>query len=491
MHAAGSETHYESRFIMRQWIGVVALIVSAPVLLAQPKPESKSPVGIWEGPLKAGAIELRIAFKITKDKDGKLAATMDSIDQGAKDLPCSDVSYADGKLTVGIPLGKAKYTGKMSENGASIQGEFEQSGAKLKLDLKRVEKVSSVNRPQHPKKPYPYADEDVTFVNAAADNIKLAGTLTLPKGDGPFPAVVLVSGSGPQDRDETLLGHKPFLVLADHLTRNGIAVLRYDDRGVGKSAGKHDTATSADFATDAFAAVSYLRGRKEIDSKRVGIMGHSEGGLIAPMVAANHPEEVAFIVLLAGPGVPGDEVLLLQQKVIAKAMGAKPEEMKLGERLMGAILPAAKEPGPADERKKKIEKAAAEFLAGLTPEEKKRIDAGGGEKTAAAGVARLGDVWMQYFLTFDPRPTLGKVKCPVLAINGELDTQVIPDQNIPAIEKALKAGGNERITMKVFSKLNHLFQKSKTGVPSEYGQIEETFSPEALVYISDWLKKLK
>ncbi|MFO0804014.1 MAG: alpha/beta hydrolase [Gemmataceae bacterium] len=465
------------------------LLIAAPAALAQPpKYDPKDPAGIWEGPLKAGAIELRIAFKIAKDKDGKLTATLDSIDQGAKDVPCTEVSFAEGKLSVEIAKGKAKYAGKMSDDGSTIKGHFEQGGAKLELDLKRVEKLSTVNRPQHPKKPYPYEEAQVEFENAAG-KFKLAGTLTLPKGDGPYPAVVLVSGSGPQDRDETLLGHKPFLVIADHLTRKGFAVLRYDDRGVGKSGGKHDTATSADFATDAFAAVQYLGMRKEIDAKRIGVMGHSEGGLIAPIVAAEHPKDVAFIVLLAGPGVPGDEVLLLQQQVISKTMGAKPEAMKLSENLMKAILPAAKEPGPADERKKKIEKAAAEFFEKLPAEDKKRL--GDDVKNAQAGVATLSSIWMQYFLAFDPRPTLAKVKCPVLAINGELDLQVVPDQNVAAIEKAVKAGGNDRVTTKVFPKLNHLFQKSKTGAPNEYGQIEETFSPEALEFIAEWLLKLK
>lgn len=467
----------------------VLLLIAAPAAFAEPpKNDPKNPAGIWEGPLKAGAIELRIAFKIAKDADGKLTATLDSIDQGAKDVPCTEVTFAEGKLSIDIAKGKAKYAGKMSDDGGSIKGHFEQGGVKLELDLKRVEKLSTVNRPQNPKKPYPYEEAQVEFENAAG-KFKLAGTLTLPKGEGPFPAVVLVSGSGPQDRDETLLGHKPFLVIADHLTRKGFAVLRYDDRGVGKSGGKHDTATSADFATDAYAAVQYLGARKEIDAKRIGVMGHSEGGLIAPIVAADHPKDVAFLVLLAGPGVPGDEVLLLQQQVISKALGAKPEGMKLSEKLMKAILPAAKEPGPADERKKKIEKAAAEFFEKLSAEDRKEL--GDDVKAAQAGVARLGDIWMQYFLAYDPRPVLAKVKCPVLAVNGELDLQVVPEQNVGAIEKAVKGGGNDRITAKVFPKLNHLFQKSKTGAPNEYGQIEETFSPEALEYISDWLLKLK
>lgn len=471
------------------------VVFAFPALLIaqdQPKvpPTAKGIEGIWEGPLKTGAIDLRLAFKIKKDKDGKLTATMDSIDQGAKDIPVEAVTLTDRKLTMNLPKLKAKYEGKLSDDETSVKGHFEQGGLKMELDLKRVEKVSSVNRPQHPKKPYPYAAEDVTFENPIG-KFKLAGTLTLPTGDGPFPAVVLVTGSGAQDRDETLLGHKPFLVIADHLTRHGIAVLRFDDRGVAKSGGKHAGATSADFATDAHAAVAYLKMRKEINGKQIGVMGHSEGGLIAPIVAADHPEDVAFLVLLAGPGVPGDEVLKLQQQVILKAMGAKPEEMKMAARLMDTIMPIAKEPGPADERKKKMAQAVKDFAATLSKEELKHLGDEDDPGKPDVIAARLGDPWMQYFLAFDPRPILGKVRCPVLAVTGELDLQVVPDQNVPEIEKALAAGGNKAVTTKVFPKLNHLFQRSKTGAPSEYGQIEETFAPEALEFITEWVRKLK
>lgn len=466
---------------------LLALILVTPILAADPPP--KGIEGIWEGPLKAGAIELRLAFKIATDKDGKLTATMDSIDQEAKGIACPEVAFADGKLTIGIPKIKATYTGTLSESGQSLKGSFVQSGAKMSLDLRRVEKVSTMNRPQHPKKPYPYAAEDVEYENPAA-KIKLAGTLTLPKGDGPFPAVVLVTGSGPQDRDETILGHKPFLVIADHLTRHGIAVLRFDDRGVGKSGGKHAEATSADFATDAFAGVAYLKTRKEIDPKWIGVMGHSEGGMIAPIAAADHPDDIGFIVLLAGPGVPGDEVLVRQQAEIIKAMKGKPAEVDLTRRMMAAILPIAKAPGPADERKKTMTKAVADFAAGLSADDKKLLGEGdGGKPDQVAG--RLSDTWMQYFLSFDPRPTLGKVKCPVLAVNGELDLQVLHDQNVPAVEKAVKAGGNDKVTTKVFPGLNHLFQHTKTGTPNEYGQIEETFSVEVLEFVTDWIKKQK
>jgi len=464
----------------------IALFVAALAAVSGSAADPKGIEGIWEGPLKGGVIELRLAFKVAKDKDGKLTATMDSIDQGAKDIPCGGVAFEKKRLEIGIPLLKAKYAATLTDDGMLLKGEYEQNGSKHKLDLKRVEKVSTLNRPQHPKAPFPYASEEVTFENAAA-KIKFSGTLTLPKGNGPFPAVVLVSGSGPQDRDETILWHKPFLVIADFFARRGIAVLRFDDRGVGKSEGKHDGATSADFATDAYSAVLFLKGRKEIDPKRIGVMGHSEGGLIAPMVAADHPADVGFIVLLAGPGVPGDEVLQRQQSEILKAMGEKPEAIKLSAKMMAAIMPIAKQTGPADERKAKLTKAIDLFAEGLTDDERKVVGESGDKAAAESIAARLSDGWMQFFLAFDPRPTLAKVKCPVLAVNGELDLQVLHDQNVPAIEAAVKKGGNDKVTTKVFPGLNHLFQSTKTGSPSEYGQIEETFSPEVLEFVAKWI----
>jgi pimeloyl-ACP methyl ester carboxylesterase len=472
------------RYLVPLLAGALAAGAADPLM----KPDPKSPVGLWEGPVKAGGLELRLAFEVKNDGQGKLTATMTSLDQGAEPIPCPEVTFADGKLTIGIPKLKVQFTSTLSADGTALKGELEQAGQKYPLELQRVEKFSTRNRPQHPKRPYPYADEDVTFENTQA-KITLAGTLTLPKGPGPFPAVVLVTGSGPQDRDETLLGHKPFLVLADHLTRHGIAVLRFDDRGVGKSGGKHEGATSADFATDARAAVTYLKGRKEIDPKRIGIAGHSEGGLIAPMVAAEHPGDVAFLVLLAGPGLPGDEVLRTQLRAVLKAADEKTEAAELAVRLQATVLPVAKQPGPAAERKKKVTKAATDFFDGLTKDQQKQL--GGDREAVAAGLSRLGDDWMHYFLTYDPRPALGKVTCPVLAVAGELDVQVSADTNLAAIERAMKAGGNERVTTKVFPKLNHLFQHAKTGSPGEYGQIEETFAPEVLTFVTEWIGKLK
>jgi pimeloyl-ACP methyl ester carboxylesterase len=447
------------------------------------KPAPKGVEGIWEGPLKISVIELRLAFKIKKDKDGKLTATMDSIDQGAKDVPIAEVSFAGRKLTIADPKFKAKFVGTLAEDGQSIKGEFEQAGLRLPLELKRVEKVSTLNRPQTPKPPFPYPTEDVTFGNRKAD-IKLAGTLTRPKGDGPFPAVVLISGSGAQDRDETVFGHKPFLVISDHFAKNGIAVLRFDDRGVGKSGGKQEGATSADFATDAHAAVKYLQTRKEIDPKRIGLMGHSEGGLIAPMVAAEHPKDVGFIVLLAGPGLPGDAVLRAQLEALLKASGEKPEKIELMKRLQRAAVTAVMKAAP-DKGKDEAKEAVTKFLDSLTESERKSLDLDKAPVDSLVG--RVADPWMAYFFKYDPRTTLGRVRCPVLAVNGELDLQVVPGANLAAIETAVKAGGNEKVTTKQLPKLNHLFQTANTGLPNEYGQIEETFDAEALKYLAEWV----
>lgn len=479
---------------MRHVVG--AVIVAAMVgggLIAQEPTTKRKPVGVegvWEGPLKVGPTELRLVFHVSKGKDDKLTATMDSIDQGAHGIPVPDVALTGRTLDLKLPPLKAKFTGTLVDADDKITGTWEQAGQKFPLELKRVEKPSTVKRPQHPKPPYPYATENVTFENSTA-KFPLAGTLTLPQGDGPFPAVVLVSGSGPQDRDETLMGHKPFLVLADHLTRHGIAVLRYDDRGVGQSQGKHDGATSADFATDAYAAVTYLKSRKEVAPKRIGVMGHSEGGLIAPMVAADHPDDVAFLVLLAGPGIPGDEVLAGQQEAIATTMGATPEAIRLTRRLMDHLTRAAQEPGPVDARKQKLKKLFDEFVAGLSDDEKKLVTNGDATAVRAALADRMSDPWLQYFLTHDPRAVLRKVACPVLAVNGEFDLQVLHAANLAGIDKALKDGGNDRSTVKLFPGLNHLFQHTKTGKLSEYGQIDETFAPEALKYITEWVLKRK
>jgi hypothetical protein len=298
--------------------------------------------------------------------------------------------------------------------------------------------------------------------------VTLAGTLTLPAGKGPHPAVVLITGSGPQDRDETLMGHKPFLVLADHLSRRGVAVLRYDDRGIGKSKGNFSIATTADFAQDAEGALEYLKRRAEIRAKQVGLAGHSEGGIIAPMVAARR-QDVAFVVLLAGTAVPGSAVILEQGHAMAKAAGASEEKLRDARVKHMAFEKVMAESGDAAELEKKL-----------------RAVFGGGAGVDAQ-IRQVTSPWFRYFFTYDPAPALGKVKCPVLALNGEKDLQVLPDQNLPVMKAALEKGGNKDVTIVRLPGLNHLFQAAKTGAVSEYAQIEETMNPAALDAVSGWI----
>jgi pimeloyl-ACP methyl ester carboxylesterase len=321
-------------------------------------------------------------------------------------------------------------------------------------------------------KPYPYRDEEVAYDNKAA-NITLAATLTLPPGPGPFPAVLLITGSGPQDRDEAILGHRPFLVLADYLTRRGIAVLRADDRGVGKSGGAFGTATTVDFATDAEAGVAYLRTRPEIDAKKIGLVGHSEGGVIAPLVASRNPA-VAFIVMMAGSGVPGDEIIVAQTTLMSQVSGLGADQVEKNSALERQILAIVKEEKDDAALAVKLRDA---LQGTVRPEDMEQQ------------IKALSAPWYRYFLTYDPVPALKRVTCPVLAINGERDLQVPPKQNLPAIRKALESSGNTRVEVVELAGLNHLFQSAKTGLPGEYAQIEETMSPVALELIAGWIKK--
>lgn len=296
---------------------------------------------------------------------------------------------------------------------------------------------------------------------------------------------MLIAGSGPNTRDEVVFGHKVFLVLADYLTRRGIIVLRSDKRGIGKSKGKYDEATSADFADDALAGVEYLKTQKEVDPRMIGLVGHSEGGVVAPMVAAQS-KDVAFIVLMAGTGVSGEQILYRQGMDILKAMGTDDKGLAKQRSIQEKMFSVLKQEKDRGALEKKLNEVIAQEIAKLSDEEKKEAES---QKPALEKqVKSLLSPWMRYFLTFDPQGTLGLVQCPVLAINGGKDVQVAADINLPAIEKALRAGGNPDVTVKELPNLNHLFQTSKSGAVSEYGQIEETISPTALTLMGDWIE---
>jgi pimeloyl-ACP methyl ester carboxylesterase len=450
-------------------------------------PVPKELEGIWEGKLSiTGGMELRIVLKVEKGKDGVLKASLVSPDQSPIGIPIPWIELKDGELTFESKRIGAKYIGKRTKEGNAFAGSLMQSGAKMPLVLKKTTKMSERRRPQTPKPPFPYRSEDVTYANKAA-GIKLAGTLTIPSGTGPFPAVILLTGSGAQDRDETLLGHKPFLVLADYLSRRGIAVLRVDDRGIGGSTGSISQSTTEDFAGDALAGVAFLRGRKEIDPHKIGMAGHSEGGLIGPIAAArSRPGDVAFIVMMAGTGLPGSEIMFAQGRLILKANGAPEEALKAERRLQASLFQIIEEGKDEKTMRSKAVAAFKEVLAAMPSEDRKAL----GDVDNAiseAGLARINSPWFKFFLQFDPRTVLSKVRCPVLALNGEKDLQVPPKENLAEIAKALKAGGNDRVKTAELPGLNHLFQPCKTGAPSEYAAIETTIDPSVLKIMGDWI----
>jgi pimeloyl-ACP methyl ester carboxylesterase len=437
-------------------------------------------IGNWEGTLHVSGLALRLGFSFSADSAGGLAGTLTSIDQGGVKLPVAVQVNGDSVRAESAPA-RAVFTGRLA-TADSIDGTWAQGGLSLPISLRRVAAVTTARRPQQPRPPFPYASTDVTF--ASVPGVQLAGTLTVPPGAGPFPAVVLVTGSGPQDRDESLLGHKPFAVLADHLTRSGIVVLRYDDRGVGRSTGSFAAGTSADFADDAEAAVRFLRTRPEVAPGKIGIAGHSEGGLIAPMVAARS-RDVAFIVLLAGPGMRGDSLLNLQGRLIARAAGRTPEVVEQSARAQLRMFGAITAGGDSAAMVARLRQIGQEMIAQLTEEQRRAAQIT--PASMEANVAMLTSPWFRYFLATDPRPTLRRVRVPVLALNGSRDLQVPPRENLAGIEAALRAGGNRDFRTLELPGLNHLFQTATTGSPSEYAVIEETMSPAALNAVSSWI----
>lgn len=430
--------------------------------------------GQWNGVLKIPGGQLRVVFNITKNENG-YSSTMDSPDQGAKGIPVTTTSFENAVLKLQIPAAAISYEGKLNKEHI-IVGNFSQAGQSLALNMSRdsIEK-KAVIRPQEPQKPFPYYTEEVVFENKIDKNI-LAGTLSLPQKEGHFPAVILITGSGPQNRDEELLGHKPFLVLADYLTKKGIAVLRFDDRGVAKSTGDFKSATTMDFAKDVKAGVDYLKTRKEILKNKIGLIGHSEGGLIAPIVAANS-KDINFIVLLAGTGIRGDKLLLLQKEKIERQMGVPEKEIQKAQEIFkGAYEMVLISTENDSNLKSKINSYfKVQFGDKLNEGQISEI------------TSQITSPWFVSFLKFDPETVLQKVECPVLALNGDKDFQVPSDVNIDAIKKALAKGGNKNVTTKVVPNLNHLFQECKTGLMNEYETIEQTFSPIALEEISKWI----
>lgn len=461
---------------MKKLLLFTVLLISA-VVFAQ------DITGKWNGILQFPAGKLRITVDVSKTGTG-YQALMGSPDQGPGTIPADSFTFENNTVTFAIVSVMASYTG--TYNNGLIKGTFTQRGMEIPLELTRGEvKIEEHAKPQDPKKPYPYYTEDITFKNDKADII-LAGTLTLPKKEGNYPAVILISGSGQQNRDEEILGHKPFLVLADHLTKNGFAVLRYDDRGAGKSGGKFATATTADFTTDAEAAFNYLKTRPEINKKKIGFIGHSEGGMIAPMVAVNNAD-VAFIILMAGPGITGSELMVLQNYLIGKADGIPEDELTklsgINKRIYDAIS-SENDPKKMEEAvRTTISSEMGSFFAS------KGVPQSEIDNYINAQVEGLTSPWYVYLIKYDPAPVLEKVKCPILALNGDKDVQVAANANLDGIKRAAEKGGNKKVTTKKMQGLNHLFQECTTGQAEEYSEIQQTLSPALLDEITNWMKK--
>ena len=440
--------------------------------------------GFWQGSLDANGLELRLLFKVEATQ-GRFSGSLQSLDQNPGSVPISEVTQTGPSVKLKVAANGGGFSGQLNAEGSEIVGEWIQGVNRLPLTLRRLAAAPASRRPQDPTPPYPYRVDEVVFRNDAA-NLALAGTLTVPDTPGPHPAVVLISGSGPQDRDETLMGHRPFLVLADHLTRHGIAVLRYDDRGFGASEGDFAGATTTDFTADALAAWTWLRDRPEVNPTQIGLIGHSEGGLVAAQAAATLPE-IGFIVLLAGPGVPLSELIPRQIEDVMVTMGVDADLIARQAQAQREIFRIVLEQGDTPDATEQLRAALNDLGHGLSEEQ--RASLGFTPPQIDAYVHQVLTPWYREFLGTDPRPILEQVACPVLALNGAKDLQVAAADNLAAIDAALKKGGNADVTVINFPDLNHLFQHADTGSPVEYAMIEETINPAVLDVITDWITR--
>ncbi|MGK0519329.1 MAG: pimeloyl-ACP methyl ester carboxylesterase [Planctomycetota bacterium] len=475
---------------LRCLFAVAALACAAANLAAQtdaPAKVSKDPVaGRWQGALKVSGQKLELGLHVKFD--GKsYVATFDSITQNTNGIPVLSFTRKGDQIVADIKAIGSTYAATLRGTGAAreLVGTWSQGGMELPLTMKIVDKIKEPNRPQNPKAPFPYEAVEVEFVSN--EQVTLAGTLTLPPGDGPHPVAVMITGSGPQDRDESVAGHKPFLVIADHLTRQGLAVLRYDDRGVGKSTGDFTDATTADFASDVRAAIRFLQSRQDIDHQRIGIIGHSEGGLIAPIVASGPAgNAVAFSILLAPPTVNIADIIEHQSRLIGSAAGANPDVDVNADFIRDAFAAIIKHQDVAA-RTKAIEAVAKEAWPRFSEEARKSL--GDSSQDLADEAEELQGPWLLYLLGHDPQIALKSMHGEVLALFGGKDLQVDPAQNMQPL-KSVFAERSPKPTVVTLPNHNHLFQRCKTGSPTEYGEIEETISPEALDVMSKWLKRV-
>jgi uncharacterized protein len=442
--------------------------------------------GIWEGKINAG-VEIRIIFQISYDTSKKVIGTMSVPEQGLKNVSTT-VDINGDSIHIGVAQLQSKYSGQL--RGDSIIGNFHQS-ITLPLNFKKVTSVAEKIRPQTPVPPFPYKTEDLVYTNNDK-SITYGATITLPQGRGPFPAAILLTGSGQQNRDEEIMGHKPFAIIADHLTRRGIIVLRVDDRGMGQTSGDVFSATTRDFANDALVSLNYLLNRKEVDKSKVGLIGHSEGGMIAQLIAAER-KDISFIIMLAAPGKKTLKLMNDQNEAILTKAGLPADYISAYQELYNEILVTilATDNTNAFEKVKVIvdrwiAKTPVNIVvatSGITDEKSK-------EAFITQFVSQLTNPWFRYFLSYDPSPYIKKISTKVLAVNGSSDIQVLSKQNLAGIESALKKSSAKYYEIKQFPGLNHLFQECKKCTVAEYDELEQSISPALLDYISSWMKKV-
>jgi len=441
---------------------------------------SQEIIGSWKGDLEIQGTKLPLVFTI-KQIESRFVTTMDSPMQGAKDIPISETIFIKNELTLSAPNMQLQYKGTLNQN--TLEGTFTQGQMNMPFTLTRKKEGEDIlNRPQTPQPPFNYNIENVTFTNPVDKNT-ITGTLTTPSNKKEFPVVVLISGSGQQNRDSELFGHKEFWVIADDFTKKGIGVLRLDDRGIGGSNGATKTMTTLNFAGDISAAVEFLTQK---GFAKIGLVGHSEGGIIAPMVASQN-NNVKFVIAMAGPGIPCDELLVLQTNALAKAAGASETELKANEESNRKIYALIKNYKGSD-LKGELKKIFLEELNKLPKEQQPA--AADKEKTIEQESGKIAIPWFTYFLRINPDTYWSKLKIPVLAINGSKDLQVLPKENLAGIKASLEKAKNKHFEIKEFPNLNHLFQEANTGLVEEYGQIEQTISPKVLDVMSIWIGKL-
>lgn len=474
---------YSGTWTDDQWSGTFHQQLEFPLVLQRglppPAPRVEGLDGTWTATLNRNGVELRLILRVQSDAQGTVAR-LDSPDMGGFNLPVTELLRDGTRISFAVPAASVRYQGQLYADPHQLEGQWLRTGqpaATVRFTRNSTDTArQAARRPQAPVPPFPYRQQEVRFDNPETTGVQLAGTLTLPPGDGPFPAAILISGSGPQDRNETVFGHQPFAVLADHLSRHGIAVLRYDDRGFAASSGDHHSATSADFASDARAAAQLLRQQPEIAADAIGFIGHSEGGMVGPLASVDN-DDIAFLILLAAPGTDTTQLMESQRRLIGLSQGMSEPELERGADIMARINAAVvAAPDQVD--------AQSRLRALLTADALEQLGLPITQQDSA--VQQFSRDWYRYFLRYDARSVLARLHLPVLALNGSLDHQVPAQENLDAIRAALSH--NPDTTVSELEGLNHMFQNAPTGAFGEYPDIEETFAPSALTLISDWIR---